>query len=144
MNANESPQTTIATAMVLFQQYYYVASFRQRALKVVSTLSPSNQKDTVTGAIFLASKLVETPSNPQNIVCVLLTILGEPLPGLFTQKAQIHQDALFDAEMHILKELGFKVEVQLWYSLAINYLQVLGLTEHDQVPQRVWNYCSDM
>ena len=29
------PQSTIATAMVLFQRFYYVASFRQHALKVL-------------------------------------------------------------------------------------------------------------
>ena len=56
----------------------------------------------------------------------------------------MHQDALFTAEMHILKNLGFQVEVALPYSLAINYLQILDLSRHDEVPQRVWNYCNDM
>lgn len=101
-------------------------------------------KDTVTASIFLSSKLLETPSNPQNIVNVLLTITEEPLPGLFTQAAQIHQDALFEAEMHILKNLGFQVEVALPYSLVINYLQILDLSRHEDIPQRVWNYCNDM
>src|SRR5277367_2340266 len=32
------PQSTIATAMVLFHQFYYVASFRQHALKVALSL----------------------------------------------------------------------------------------------------------
>ena len=98
----------------------------------------------MTASLFLASKLLETHSNPQNIVWVLLTILEQPLPGLFTQAAQEHQDALHAAEMHILKKLGFEVEVKLWYSLSINYLQILGLSQHDEVSQRVWNYCNDM
>ena len=101
-------------------------------------------KDTVTASIFLASKLLETPCNPQNIVNVLLTILEEPLPGLFTQAAQAHQDAMFTTEAHILKNLGFQVEVKLWYSLAINYLQILDLSRHEEVPQKVWTYCNDM
>ena len=46
--------------------------------------------------------------------------------------------------MHILQKLGFQVEVKLPYSLAINYLQILGLSRIDDVPQRVWNYCNDM
>ena len=46
--------------------------------------------------------------------------------------------------MHILKKLGFEVEIKLWYSLAINYLQILGLSQHEDVPQQVWNYCNDM
>lgn len=98
----------------------------------------------MTGSIFLASKLLETPCNPQNIINVFLTILEEPLPGLFTQAAQGHQDAMFAAESHILKNLGFRVEVKLWYSLAINYLQILDLGRHQKIPQQVWNYCNDM
>lgn len=75
---------------------------------------------------------------------VLLSILGEPLPGLFTQAAQIHQDALFTTEMNILKYLGFNVEIKLPYSLAINYLQVLNLTNQSDVSQKAWNYCNDL
>jgi len=135
--------------MVLFQQFYYVTSFRQHALKVPDPIFNfcarySCSQDSVTASIFLASKLLETPSNPQNIVNVLLTVIQEPLPGLFTQDAQVHLDALFAAEMHILKNLGFHVEVKLPYTLAINYLQILGLSRDEQVAQRVWNYCNDM
>jgi hypothetical protein len=129
---------------VLFQQFYYTASFRQHALKVQSAQSSTNRKDSITACLFLSSKLLETPSNPQNIVNVLLTVLENPLPGLFTQAAQVHQDALFTTEMNILKTLGFQVQVKLPYSLAINYLQILELSRHDDVPQRVWNYCNDM
>lgn len=53
-------------------------------------------------------------------------------------------DALYVTEMHILTNLGFRVETKLPYSLAINYLQILGLSSDDRVAQRVWNYCNDM
>jgi len=46
--------------------------------------------------------------------------------------------------MQILKKLGFQVQVNLPYSLAINYLQVLDQSQHPDVPQRVWNYCNDL
>jgi len=98
----------------------------------------------VTASLFLASKLLETPANPLNIIYVFLTLLEQPLPGLFTQLAQSQQEALFAAEIHILKKLGFQVEVKLWYSLAINYIQILDLSRDDDVPQRVWNYCNDL
>jgi hypothetical protein len=73
-----------------------------------------------------------------------LTVLDEPLPGLFTQDAQIHLDALYVAEMQILTNLGFRVETKLPYSLTINYLQILGLSGDDRVAQRAWNYCNDL
>jgi cyclin L len=38
------PQSTIATAMVLFQQFYYVASLRQHALKVFSRVVSVNSR----------------------------------------------------------------------------------------------------
>lgn len=98
----------------------------------------------MTASVSLASKLLETTSNPQNIVNVLLTVLEEPLPGLFTQEAQVHLNALYAAEMHILKSLGFHVEIKLPYSLAINYLQILGLSGEEELSQHVWNYCNDM
>jgi hypothetical protein len=53
-------------------------------------------------------------------------------------------DALYVAEMHILTNLGFRVETKLPFSLAINYLQILGLSSDDRAAQRVWNYCNDM
>jgi cyclin L len=70
--------------------------------------------------------------------------LEQPWPGLFTQPTQTQQRAFFTGEMHILKKLGFQVEVMLWYSLAVNYIQILDLINHNDVPQRVWNYCNDL
>ena len=96
-------------------------------------------------SLFLACKLLETQRNVQNIIWVLLTVLDEPLPGLFTQETQLHQDGIFTTEMHILKKLAFKVQVNMWHSLAINYLQILELSlKNNNVSQRVWNYCNDM
>ena len=117
---------------------------RYNVQSLVLARTENDDQDTVTASTFLASKLLETPSNPQNIVNVLLTVLDEPLPGLFTQEAQVHMDALYVAEMHILTNLGFRVEVKLPYSLAINYIQILGLSSDEQVTQRMWNYCSDL
>ncbi|OLY81154.1 Cyclin-L1 [Smittium mucronatum] len=47
------------------------------------------------------------------------------------------------AEMIILRNLGFNVQVQLPYGLMINYLQSLDLINNPQVPQLAWNYLND-
>ncbi|CAO3644420.1 unnamed protein product [Cunninghamella echinulata] len=47
------------------------------------------------------------------------------------------------AEMQILKLLGFNVQVQLPYSLMINYLRILGLEDDKTIPTLAWNYLND-
>ena len=61
----------------------------------------------------------------------------------FSQTFYDLKDALVVGEMQILKRLGFNVRVQLPYGTMINYLQVLGLADHDEVPQSCWNYLND-
>ncbi len=61
----------------------------------------------------------------------------------FSQTFYDLKDALVVGEMQILKRLGFNVRVQLPYGTMINYLQVLGLAGHDEVPQSCWNYLND-
>ena len=61
----------------------------------------------------------------------------------FAQEFYDLKDALVVAEMQILKRLGFNVQVQLPYGTMVNYLQVLGLAGHEQVPQSCWDYLND-
>jgi len=61
----------------------------------------------------------------------------------FSQTFYDLKDALVVGEMQILKRLGFNVRVQLPYGTMINYLQVLGLAGHDEVPQSCWDYLND-
>ncbi|KAM3582489.1 hypothetical protein VKS41_005135 [Umbelopsis sp. WA50703] len=46
-------------------------------------------------------------------------------------------------EMQILKHLAFDVNVQLPYSLMVNYLRILGLEDHADVPNKAWGYLND-
>lgn len=54
------------------------------------------------------------------------------------------RDAILVHEMHLLKRLGFQIEVQLPYSCLINYLNVLDLEKDRAVVQRCWSICTDM
>jgi hypothetical protein len=47
------------------------------------------------------------------------------------------------AEMQILKHLAFDVSVQLPYGLMVNYLRILGLEDHPDVPNKAWGYLND-
>ncbi|KAG6334562.1 hypothetical protein ID866_4538 [Astraeus odoratus] len=53
------------------------------------------------------------------------------------------KDALVVAEMQILKRLGFNVHIVLPYGTLINYLRLLGLTNHKQACAKAWGYLND-
>ena len=110
------------------------------------------------GALYLASKLEECPVRMRDLINVYDLLLSkarqqlsssagapfnyEPM-GYFHSTFYDLKDALVIAEMQLLKRLGFNVQVQLPYGTLVNYLQVLGLTDHLQVPQRAWSYLND-
>jgi len=130
------------------------------------------------GALYLASKLEESPIRMRDLINVydlLLSHARHQTPSssaspskhpsasstvaltphewgatfkytpmsYFSQTFYDLKDALVVGEMQILKRLGFNVRVQLPYGTMINYLQVLGLAGHDEVPQSCWNYLND-
>ena len=53
------------------------------------------------------------------------------------------KDALVVAEMQILKRLGFNVHIVLPYGTLINYLRLLGLTNHKEACAKAWGYLND-
>ncbi|KAI6019666.1 cyclin-like protein [Pisolithus orientalis] len=53
------------------------------------------------------------------------------------------KDALVVAEMQILKRLGFNMLVVLPYGTLINYLRLLGLTNHKEACGKAWGYLND-
>ncbi len=115
------------------------------------------------GALYLASKLEECPVRMRDLINVYDLLLsrarhvvatapnspGEERPfhyepmGYFDGVFYELKDAMVVAEMQILKRLGFNVQVQLPYGTMVNYLQVLGLTAQDDVPQMAWSYLND-
>ncbi|KAJ3179754.1 Cyclin-L1 [Gaertneriomyces sp. JEL0708] len=131
------PQVAMATAQVLLQRFYFVAS-----MKVVSV------RDIAMGAIFLSSKVEECPRRIRDIVNVFVWLLsqhkGEP-PAVENFNAMCNElkEGLINAELHILVKLGFNVHVQHPHGFMINYLQSLGLAGNDKLAQMAWNYMND-
>ncbi|CAJ0745245.1 21142_t:CDS:2 [Entrophospora sp. SA101] len=123
----------MATAQVLFQRFYYVASLKKFSIRDISI-----------GALFLASKVQESPCKIRDLINVYHYLIRhykhlpqDPLEPLGSV------NALVIAEMQILKRLGFNVHVQLPYGLMVNYLKTLELTEHEVIPQKAWGYLND-
>ncbi|KAJ2452808.1 hypothetical protein GGF42_003951 [Coemansia sp. RSA 2424] len=133
------PQVVMASAQVLFQRFYYLASFQDFPLR-----------GTVLGSLFLACKVEENPKSIRNIVNVLDIIIKRDrrFPEVVTDgyDAEFYdlKNEMVIAEMQILRRLGFNVQVELPYGLLVNYLRCLGLTEHPQLPQLSWNYLNDL
>ncbi|KAI9609755.1 hypothetical protein KEM48_002795 [Puccinia striiformis f. sp. tritici PST-130] len=61
----------------------------------------------------------------------------------FHQKFYDRKEEIVVSEMQILKRLGFHVQVQQPYSAMVNYLQVLNLTDNEDITQRAWNVLND-
>ncbi|KAG0240768.1 cyclin-like protein [Mortierella sp. GBAus27b] len=132
------PQVAMATAQILFQRFFYLASLRKFAVR-----------DITMGSIFLAAKVEECPCRISDLVNVIDHLTKKfrrrPLDPLvaFSQEFYHLKDAIVIAEMQILKKLGFNVHVQLPYGIMVNYLKVLELTEHPTIPQRAWGFLND-
>lgn len=132
------PQVAMASAQVLFQRFFYVASAKKFGVR-----------DVAMGALFLASKIEECPRKIRDIINVFAYAIAhlrrqptEPIE-LFGKEFYDMKNGLIVAEMQILKRLGFSVHIQLPYALMVNYLSALDLTETDDVPQRAWSYLND-
>ncbi|KAG9010851.1 hypothetical protein FRB90_007582 [Tulasnella sp. 427] len=151
-------QVAMATAQVLFQRFWFVTSMHKFGVGDIGM-----------GALYLASKLEECPIRMRdliNVYDVLLSrarhslatssVAGEPSTlstapkpfhyepmSYFSQRFYDLKDALVIAEMQILKQLGFNVQVQLPYGTMINYIRVLGLADTDGVPHQAWGYLND-
>lgn len=155
----------MATAQVLFHRFWYVTSMKQFGIGVgYSNTSMQDLsaylllQDVGMGALYLASKLEECPLRMRDLINVYDLLLARAKHNLtssdpstfqydpmsyFSQTFYDLKDALVVAEMQILKRLGFNVQVQLPYGTMVNYLQVLGLTEREGVPQKAWSYLND-
>lgn len=114
------------------------------------------------GALFLASKLEESPLRIRDLVNTYsyLTELishcsAPPYPpassfssyvpmDYFATNFYDTKDALVIAEMQILKRLAFQTQCGLPYGHLINYLQVLELTKEDGLVAQCWGYLNDM
>ncbi|KAF7311581.1 Cyclin-like protein [Mycena kentingensis (nom. inval.)] len=138
-------QVAVATAQILFQRFWYVSSMKQYGIG-----------ETGMGALYLASKLEECSLRMRDLINVYDLLLQRaahahagtgplryaPMSYFGTTFYEL-KDAIVVAEMQILKRLGFNVDVVLPYGSLINYLRVLGLTEHPDASARAWGYLND-
>jgi hypothetical protein len=94
-------------------------------------------------ALYLASKLTETPAKPRNIINVTTYLLKTPSASPISSKEApadvdldeacyvdehtylYHRTRLLDMETEILKALGYQTHTALPYALTINYVQTL-------------------
>ncbi|KAJ8291341.1 Cyclin-L2 [Rhodotorula toruloides] len=145
------PQVVMATAQVLFQRFWFVTSLKHFGIR-----------DVAMGALFLSSKLEESPLRIRDIIncfSYLESLIAYsstppyPPPSSFDSYAPMDyfatefydmKDALVIAEMQILKRLGFQTQCGLPYGHLVNYLQVLELTSEKELVRRCWGYCNDM
>ncbi|KAI8143483.1 cyclin-like protein [Fennellomyces sp. T-0311] len=133
------PQVAMATAQVLFQRFFYMASLKDFGIIEIGM-----------GALFLGSKVEESFTRLTYVVAVYDYLLRKarnqptyPPLDAFSQRAYDLKNMIITGEMQILKRLGFNVHVQLPYGLMINYLRILGLEEDETVAGRAWNYLND-
>ncbi|KAF9501289.1 cyclin-like protein [Pleurotus eryngii] len=139
-------QVAVATAQILFQRFWFVTSMKQFGIGDVGM-----------GALYLASKLEECPLRMRDLINVYDLLLQRTAHKLSNSNTEFKyapmsyfgntfydlKDALVVAEMQILKRLGFNVNVVLPYGTLINYMRVLGLTNHEDACTKAWGYLND-
>ncbi|KAJ8519894.1 hypothetical protein ONZ45_g3197 [Pleurotus djamor] len=139
-------QVAVATAQILFQRFWFVSSMKQYGIG-----------DMGMGALYLASKLEECPLRMRDLINVYDLLLQRTTHRSAGNTSEFKynpmsyfgntfyelKDALVVAEMQLLKRLGFNVNVVLPYGTLINYMRVLGLTNHEDACSKAWGYLND-
>lgn len=134
----ELPQLTSSTAQVLLQRYYFADS--------IGSLPMFN---VVGGAIYLASKLEETPKRMRDIITVL-DHLRKKTEGLEDTSLDtgsnlyyMYREGILQAELTILAKLAFNVHVEHPDGFLLHYLASLGFARDLTMSQLSINYLND-
>ena len=143
------PQEVIAQAIVLLQRFQ--ASSRPEDREGFSPKSYS------AGSIYLAAKISVTPVSPRSIINIYAYLMSKASPLQFFNPTATSTEAqpqdyyvsegtfererqrLFICESTILAGIGFDTRVALPYTLALIYIQALGVTS-TKLGQRVFEY----
>lgn len=165
----------MSTAQVLFQRFWFVTSMKHFGIRVRSDFSFSQNALSLTlehsifplqdigmGALFLSSKLEESPIRLRDIVnsysylaslAAYCATAPYPEPATYKSYAPMDyfatefydlKDALVIAEMQILKRLGFQTQCGLPYGHLVNYLKVLELNRDKDLVNMAWGFLNDM
>lgn len=132
------PQRSMATAQVLLQRFYYIASLKQHPIR-----------DVALGAVFLACKVEETPRSIQDITNTMDYTIhhrrGQKYKFMIPYGREFYdmKEGLIRSEMELLRHSGFNVHVQLPYALMLNYLKILCLYSNLELAQKAWSYLND-
>ncbi|KAJ1850692.1 hypothetical protein LPJ76_006361 [Coemansia sp. RSA 638] len=133
------PQLVMATAQVLLQRFYYLASIQDFPLRGI-----------VLGTLFLACKAEENPQTIRNIINVVDIVVKrdrrypEVVTDGYDPEYYELKNEMVIGEMQVLRRLAFNVQVELPYRLLANYLRSLKLTDQERVPQLAWNYMNNL
>ena len=103
------------------------------------------------GALFLATKVEETPRKMRDILSVFMH-LEQKRKGLTPQPVDIYsnryasyKERLVKAEREILKELGFILYTEHPHKFILNYVKLLTADEATlkKLAQYAWNFIND-
>lgn len=127
------PQLCAATGQVFLQRFYHVVSLREHDVRY-----------TAMGALFLACKSEESSRAPRHVINVFHNLLMPGAPLLEPGSGQYWEmkDGLFRAEMHLLRELGFAVDVVHPHKYLLNYASVI-LRAGPGLSQLAWSFAND-
>ncbi|GAA5849519.1 hypothetical protein JCM5353_000445 [Sporobolomyces roseus] len=147
----KAPQVVMSTAQVLFQRFWFVTSMKHFGIRDIGM-----------GALFLSSKLEESPLRLRDIINSYSYLIAlssycssPPYPDPSTYSSYVPmdyfatefydlKDALVIAEMQILKRLGFQTQCGLPYGHLVNYLKVLELNGEKELVNMAWGFLNDM
>ena len=134
------PQVATSTACVSFHRFFRRKSMYKHDVRHIAL-----------GALFLASKVEETPRRMRDVLAVYL-YLDQKRRGLPPRPLDIHsaryidyKDILIKTERELLKELGFVLYTEHPHKFILNYAKMLTADEatHRKLSQYAWNFVND-
>jgi len=140
-------QMTIVSASALFQHFFFRRSFAEFDVQAIAT-----------AAMVLGCKLEEDHRRLHEVVVVFHRLRmrelhesgkpsydGVPTPGLEGQQYLEAKQEVVRGERHILREIGFEVELLFDHphKYILQYLKSLVPASSNAFSQKAWNYMND-
>ena len=130
------PQVAVACAQVLYHRFFFLKSFVKH-----------NWEHYSMACLFLSAKIEESCRRLRDVVSVFVHLrqireqsVFRPIPIPEYAELKPH---IINAELRILKELGFCVHGKHPHKLICIYLHFLGQAKNIDLAQLSWNYMND-